>query len=177
MVKYLLLSLGIHLSFFMMLSPSPHQLISDKHKTDKTYFKIHSSKRLSPHSKQRIKHSIKQPHIPTKSTIKSSSSAPTKQSNQHNIETSVHTKSNIQNGLTVVSLPLKYPNQAIKKHLQGSVIINISFKNGVITNFKIIKSSGYQILDRAVITALKKAKLKKGSTSSSNMNVFFKFKL
>lgn len=50
---------------------------------------------------------------------------------------------------------LNYPKNAIRRKLQGTVLIEFKINNGIITSFKLLKSSGYSILDNAAIKVAK----------------------
>jgi TonB family protein len=54
-----------------------------------------------------------------------------------------------------IELAWEYPLKAARKGWQGKVrLAFVIYKNGYITNIKVLKSSGYSILDRSVIKAI-----------------------
>lgn len=83
------------------------------------------------------------------------------------------------NGLKILNLPLSYPRDAIRKKLTGVVIVKVSFEDsGKIKTKEIIQSSGHQILDRTVLIALDRGKLKqKNEKTPESMTLSFNFRL
>ena len=62
----------------------------------------------------------------------------------------------------------QYPREAERAGITGTVMVSVSFNNsGAITEARVQKSSGNRDLDRAAITAAKRAKLCPGSGDGS----------
>lgn len=66
-----------------------------------------------------------------------------------------------------------YPKSAQRKNWQGLVIISFFIRpNGVISNIKVNKSSGYSVLDSAAVDALSKVQKEKELALALNGNSF-----
>jgi protein TonB len=57
-----------------------------------------------------------------------------------------------------IELVWNYPLSAVRKGLQGTVNLEFTIhENGEVTQIKVLKTSGYQILDKAIVDAIKLA--------------------
>lgn len=67
-----------------------------------------------------------------------------------------------------------YPTSARKRRQKGIVVVSFVYDNGVCKNIKVVKSSGYDVLDEAAIKSVAKARFKHyPNTLSINVPISF----